>query len=622
MSGAAGKPDFFISRTGADKAVAQRIADIIREAGLTPFYQDEDFGDADFMRMMEKGFEEAPRLIVLLSEDYQKSEHCRKEYNTFLVHDPGNLKQRVIVFRVTNCAPTGNLATLAYTDLVPVLNNCGALRQAVREVVRVALGIDKRTPGGMADMLARAGQQIRYDGFGSVKGFTGREDLLEALGEKLGPARAVAIRNSTQTTLAMRGLGGVGKTVLAQEFAWRNRERYCGVWRLRAETAETLIDDLAALGRRFIAGLDAMKPEDAARRTVDQLAQMPTANPWLLIYDNAVDPAPLRGFIPAENAHALITTRRTDWLGEADDELEVDVFDRATAVAYLLRHARQQDAAAAGRLAHALQDLPLALAHARAFCWERNWDFDTYAARLAELLAAEAPGAHPVTATFGLAIENAAKECAAAERLMALLAFFAPDEIPLWLIPDSVVPEKEREDALTALARVSLVAYDTSSDGAKAVSVHRLVQEVMRARLRASARFDETAALAIRLLHETYDASGLFEAAPHDAAWIAHAAAAVSHAPEPGDAAWSTLCVHCNMGDFRVMRGDLSGALDAYESGKKIAKYVACSNPDNAEWQVILSLSYERLGNVFMAKGNLPEALKSLPLSKNEWVAA
>ncbi|MFZ1108439.1 MAG: TIR domain-containing protein [Rhodomicrobium sp.] len=612
MSGAAETYDFFISRAGADKALAGRIADIVREAGLTPFYQDEHFGHSDFMRMMEHGFENAAKLIVLLSEDYQKSEHCRKEYNTFLAGDPGNLKKRVIVFRVSNCAPSGNLATLAYTDLVPVLNNCGALQQAVREVVREALGIDKRTPGGISDMLARAGRQILHPNIRAVKGFTGREDLLAALGQKLAAKGAVAIRNATQTTLAMRGLGGVGKTVLAQQFAWLNRERYFGVWWLRAETAETLIDDLAALGSRFIPGLGDMKPEDAALTTADQLAQMRTEKPWLLVYDNAVDAALVRRFAPAANADVLVTTRRTDWLGEADDELEVDVFDRATAVDYLRRHARHADAKAAGRLAHALQDLPLALSHARAYCWERNWDFDTYAARLAELLAAQGPGAHPVTATFGLAIENAAKECAAAERLMALLAFFAPDEIPLWLIPEDAMPEKEREDALAALARVSLATYGKSSDGAPAVSVHRLVQAAMRARLRASARFDEMAALAIRLLYDAYDFfSGTLGTMLRRAAWIAHAAAAIPHAPNSGDAAWHTLWTLYQMGDFRVMRGDLSGALDAYESGAKIAADVARSQPGNAGWQRDLSVSYIKVGDVLAAQGNLPEALKS-----------
>ena len=44
MGVAAAHPDFFISRTGADKGAAELIAGIIREAGLTPFYQDDDFG--------------------------------------------------------------------------------------------------------------------------------------------------------------------------------------------------------------------------------------------------------------------------------------------------------------------------------------------------------------------------------------------------------------------------------------------------------------------------------------------------------------------------------------------------------------------------------------------------
>ena len=273
MSGAAAYPDYFISRNGAGKTAAEQIARIIREAGLTPYSEEDDFSHADFMRMMEQGCEKAAKLIVLLSEKYQQSEHCRKEYNTFLAKDPGNLNKRVIVFRISDCAPVEMLTTLAYTDLAPVLSDREALRQTVRE----ALGIDEQTPKSQPDILARAGQQIRHPNIREVKGFTGRDDMLDALAKKLAAKSSAAIRS--QTTLAMRGVGGAGKTVLAQEYAWRNRERYCGIWWIRAEARETLMDDLVALGARFIPGVSDMKPEDAALKTVDQLAQMPTASP-------------------------------------------------------------------------------------------------------------------------------------------------------------------------------------------------------------------------------------------------------------------------------------------------------------------------------------------------------
>jgi TIR domain len=73
--------DFFISRAGADAPAADLVAAIIRETGLVPFSQNEDFGHADFMRRIEQGYESSARTIALLSAEYQQSEYCRAEYN-------------------------------------------------------------------------------------------------------------------------------------------------------------------------------------------------------------------------------------------------------------------------------------------------------------------------------------------------------------------------------------------------------------------------------------------------------------------------------------------------------------------------------------------------------------
>jgi hypothetical protein len=101
-----------------DVLVSARARDEKRNARYTTFLKDEDFGHESFMARMEQGSESA-RVIALLSKAYQRSEYTRKEYNTALAGDPLNTKERLIVLRVEDCAPSGNLRDLAYDDLVP-----------------------------------------------------------------------------------------------------------------------------------------------------------------------------------------------------------------------------------------------------------------------------------------------------------------------------------------------------------------------------------------------------------------------------------------------------------------------------------------------------------------------
>jgi tetratricopeptide (TPR) repeat protein len=603
--------DFFVSRAGADAGAAELIADIIRDAGLEPFYQNEHFGHADFMRRMEQGCESGVRMIALLSPEYQQSEYCRAEYNHVLGKDPANFNERLVVLRVAPCDPVGSLQNLPYTDLVPVMSD----RAALASVVRAAIGVDRHARDLKSwQPLRRAGQQIRHPEIRAFKSFTGRSDLLEGLDRKLWDGRcAVAIRNSGETTVALRGLGGVGKTVLAQEYAWRRRDRYHGIWWIRAGLSETLTDDLVALGKRLIPGLEDIELYEAAQRTVDYLAQVQTPKRWLLVYDNVDDPAAIRRLTPADNAHVLITTRRTDWNGEAD-ELPVDVFDRDAAVAFLMMQARQNDQAAAGRLADALDRLPLALSHARAYCWSRNWSFDQYVAQLPEVInKAPKAAAYPasVFATFSLAIDNAAKDCPEAQTLMELLAFFAPDQVPLWLIPGDTLPQPALGDVVEALGTVSLVGAETLPNGEPAISVHRMVQEVTRARLRAAGRFDEAAGKATRATFAAYDYSGSFAAAERHGYWLSHGLAVVVHAPRTGAEAWHSLWVWIRIGEIRLSRGESRTALDSYRAALAIAARLAAADPGNADWQRDVAASHSRIGDALVAQGNLPAALES-----------
>lgn len=300
-------------------------------------------------------------------------------------------------------------------------------------------------------------------------------------------AAGTAALTNDATSAAVKGLGGVGKSVLAREYAWRARQRYHGVWWVRAQTEQPLIDDLIDLGSRLIPALKEVPERDRALHlALDAIAGSATPDkPWLIVYDNVEKPGAIARLTPKTAAHILITSRWPRWQGHAQ-ELPVDVFPEETAVDFLLAECAHETREAAGRLAAALGHLPLALSHARAYCAETNLSFDNYAQRLAELIR-EAPedAEYPasVFATFSLAIAKAAEACPEAEKLMDIATFLAPERIPLNIVTDKVMSERQRDKAVAALFRVSLIRHDMTETGAGAFFMHRLVQEVARGRL-------------------------------------------------------------------------------------------------------------------------------------------
>ena len=225
------------------------------------------------------------------------------------------------------------------------------------------------------------------------------------------------------------------------------------------------------------------------------------------------------------------------------------MFGRELAVDYLMAQARgaterpAETRAQVAALANDVGYLPLALAVARANAWRMNWTFGQCRRHLAEMIAREPPWAvgYPrfIAATFALAIDKAKEARPNAERLLQIAAYLAPDRIPLVIVPNDVLSEIERGEAVAALAEVSLVTRETLEDGSPGISVHRLVQEVMRLQLGTAA--DEMAARATRLVASAY---------PRDAddvrSWSACrrleglAVAVLAHASETGPSAENT----------------------------------------------------------------------------------
>ena len=99
------------------------------------------------------------------------------------------------------------------------------------------------------------------------------------------------------------------------------------------------------------------------------LAELRERGRWLLVFDNAENPADVTPWLPGGGGHVLITSRERGW-AEIAAPVEVDVLARAESVAILQARVTGLSEADADRLAAELGDLPLAIAQAAGFMAE------------------------------------------------------------------------------------------------------------------------------------------------------------------------------------------------------------------------------------------------------------
>jgi Domain of unknown function (DUF4062) len=317
----------------------------------------------------------------------------------------------------------------------------------------------------------------------------GREELLAELDARLAGGEGAGPR-----TVVLSGLGGAGKTSVAVEYAHRHLGEVGVAWQFPAEDAAVLaagFGELAAqLGAREQAGGDPV----AAVHGV--LAAYPAG--WLLVFDNAPDRASVAAFEPPGGAgRVLITSRNALW--PPSQLVEVPVLDTVVAAGFLAERTGDRDSQAALELAAELGGLPLALEQAAAYIHATGDSLAGYLAELrrrrADLLARGEPAGYTgtVATTWALAFTQLERSAPGAAGLLRLLAFCAPEAVPLGLLlrsppgltgqlPAEVAPvlgpllddDLAAKDAVAALRRYSLAR--PAGDGL--VWVHRLVQAV------------------------------------------------------------------------------------------------------------------------------------------------
>ena len=316
-------------------------------------------------------------------------------------------------------------------------------------------------------------------------GFTGRDGLLGAVRDRL-------LAGDTAVVQALQGMGGVGKTQLAIEYAHRFAGSYDVAWWVDAEQGGLIGDQFAVLG----AALGCAQPgagTEQVRAAV--LADLHQRGRWLLVFDNAEAPAAITPWLPGGTGHVLITSRARAW-GELAGPVEVDVLARAESVALLQRRVPGMSSADADRLATELGDLPLAVAQAAGFMAETGTSatgyLDLLATQAGQLLDQAAPGAsypRSLAAATRLAAGRLDAEDQAAAQLAGVCAFLAPEPIPedLFTASPGELPGELAARAADPLAWRQTLAQLTRQSLARVdqrgLVLHRLTQAILRDRL-------------------------------------------------------------------------------------------------------------------------------------------
>jgi tetratricopeptide (TPR) repeat protein len=329
--------------------------------------------------------------------------------------------------------------------------------------------------------------------------FTGRDQVLEDLHNTLAEGPAAAL---TQVT-AIAGLGGIGKTQTAVEYAYRHRDDYKAVFWIRAES-----DSSTTSGFLEIAGLLNLVAKDAQESVKEVIRWLGNNAGWLLLFDNADEPEKLKPFLPTDpKGHILITSRAQTFHGLAR-AVRLEVLAPEKALEFLLKRTEREasdggEKGAAAQLAKELGYLPLALEQAGAFIAENSSQFRDYLAsyrqQRLDLLNKAKPIAgdykESVATTWLMNFSEIEAANPASADLLRFSAFLDPDSIPLTLVieereqvgpllsaalagadQDRLVPDT----LLQPLTSYSLIRRET---GSESYSVHRMVQEAVKGRM-------------------------------------------------------------------------------------------------------------------------------------------
>ncbi len=490
----------------------KHLSGLKRQGLITGWHAGEIEAGSEWDALLKKHLMQADIILLLISPDFIDSDNCYCIEMTLALERHQRHEAHVIPILLRPTEMTG----LPFAILSPLppdgkpvtgerrRNKDQAFAQIARAIRDLIEAMGERLPSEPAP-AEQAGSAPTWWKVPYPRNafFTGRISLLEQL--------RTAFLSSTAGVFVqtLNGLGGIGKTQIALEYAYRYCAAYLAIFWVAADPRGDLLADFVSIAQ-FLHLPEKDEPEQAQIVTAIQ-RWFQQHEGWLLIFDNVQDVAAVQAFLPfAGQGHVLITTR-AQATGNIAVPREVESLEPQEGSEFLLRRVKllsletpleqienQQREAAAG-ITRLFAGHPLALDQAGAYLEETGQSLADYLVlyqqRQATLLSrrGEASMDHPesVMTTFSLALERVEKLRPDAVELLRFCAFLHPDALPEEILMAGAVhfapafqglasDAFELSDALAALLKYSLVRRNPAT---KTISVHRLVQEVAKSGL-------------------------------------------------------------------------------------------------------------------------------------------
>ncbi|MGW4670541.1 FxSxx-COOH system tetratricopeptide repeat protein [Streptomyces sp. NPDC004324] len=482
----------FVSYAGADRAWAEWVAWHLREAGHRVELDVWDWRTGDnFVERMDQALRRATAVVALFSNNYFDPARWTHEEWTSVVAGRRRLVPLTIaplsgidIPDILASAIRKDLHGLDEQAAITALRNAvdgptGPLTPPQFPGAAAAPALGEDASGGRPRLPTSAGMPGVWNVPSRNPRFTGREASMTRVRENL-------LDDGQAVVQAVHGLGGIGKTQLALEYAHRFASQYDVVWWIDAEQADQIPVHYTELATR----LGIATPEAGTGHSTHSLLEyLRTRDRWLIVLDNAEDPGAFKSVLPTGPGHVLITSRNPGW---KDTVLShgLDVFARSDSVAYLTTSIPRIAAEQADALADDLGDLPLALAQAAGVI-TTGMTTDRYrhllTSKTTALMGNGGPPNYPASlaVTVDIATARLADEHPQAADLLRLAAFLGPDPIPTaWLETSrdrlatlAVGPDDFMwpQTALQPLARFGLANVDHET-----FQIHRLTQAIVR----------------------------------------------------------------------------------------------------------------------------------------------